>query len=74
MISTEVIEKMRSLNLDDKVNLLDILWEDISGQLMSEEIPQSHLDELEKRLHLIDSGNETFDTWDNVKNRILHAK
>lgn len=59
------------LSLPDRLRLVEAIWDSIAAEASSLDIPQSHKDELDRRLADDDANPETGIPWPEVKRRLL---
>lgn len=67
------IEQIRQLSLQEKLLMMETLWEDISREEDQLEMPQWHKELLDERERLIASGEARFIDWGDAKKRIRQA-
>ena len=60
-----------SLNTEERLELIEALWESLGDERDRLPVPESHKRILDKRLDEIDSGDDDGIPWDEVKTRIL---
>ena len=65
------IEELNKLPLKEKIKLVQQLWENIAKEQSYDKLPEDHKKFLNERLAKIKSGNATFKTWTEVKNKYL---
>ena len=70
MNSTD-INKILRLSRKDKIKLLQTLWNDIAKEQKKTDIPQEHLEILDKRIQKLERGKMKFRNWDEVKKKYL---
>ena len=74
MTATALLEfrdRIASLSSDEKLQLLEVLWEEVSRNERNFESPAWHAEELRKTEERVAAGLETFHDWDDVKARLL---
>jgi hypothetical protein len=67
------IEQVRQLPLHEKLLIMEAIWEDISREEASLEVPQWHKDILDERELLIAEGGAEFIDWEDAKKQIKRA-
>ena len=60
-----------NLSYDHKIELMEILRENISEEFAKQSIPGWHQEILEERLRLKEEGKETYEPWEDVRKEIL---
>ena len=58
------------LGVDERLDLIEAIWDSLSDDPDQIPVPDSHKAELDKRLDRIDDGDDTGIPWDEVLNRI----
>jgi len=66
-------QDVAQLPLDEKLTLMETLWEEISRIDENVEVPQWHRDVLDERELKIHSGEAKFLPWDDAKRQIDEA-
>ena len=61
------VGEILKLSKDEKVQLIDVIWESIESGHKEIPIPEWQIEEINKRLANIDSGKSKSYTWDEVK-------
>jgi len=61
------VGEILKLSKDEKVQLIDVIWESIESGHKEIPIPEWQFEEINKRLANIDSGKSKSSTWDEVK-------
>ena len=64
-------QRIVSLSSDEKLQLLEVLWDEISRDDRGYESPAWHVEELQKTEARLAAGQETLHDWDDVKARLL---
>ncbi len=62
-----------NLSVEEKLQLIDGLWESLAGSVDKMPIPESHEAELERREQRIAEGKSTFSDWTEARERIFSA-
>ncbi len=74
MTATALLEfkqRVIALSSDEKLQLLEVLWEEISRDDQRYASPAWHLEELAKTEARLTAGQETVHDWDEVKANLL---
>ena len=58
------------LSLGDRMVLVEEIWDSIAAESASLEVPQSHKEELDRRLADFDSDPHSGSSWEDVENRL----
>lgn len=64
------IAEIRKLPVKEKLQIMEVLWEDLRSQTENEPIPEWHKKILDDRQKEIDAGREEILDWDKVKDSI----
>lgn len=64
------LSELRDLPLDEKMRMMEALWDGISPQEVNLEVPQWHKDILDQRQQLIQEGKAKFIDWEIAKQQI----
>lgn len=72
-MTTAQREDIRQMPLQQKVELLEVVWSELSSVPDSVEVPQWHRDILDEREKLAQRGSATFIDWDLAKEQIEHS-
>ena len=67
------IESVRNLPLHEKLQVLEAIWDDLTGEASPLEIPDWHRDILDERAAMVLDGKAKFLDWDVVKQRLIEA-
>jgi len=62
---------IQSLTTNEKLTLMDRLWDELSKQPEEIEVPERHFQILEERQRKLDAGETSFVPWEEAKGRIL---
>ena len=68
-----VIEQIHQLPLREKLLAMEAIWNDISREEVTLEVPQWHKDILDERERLIAEGKAQFIDWEDAKKQIKQA-
>jgi putative addiction module component (TIGR02574 family) len=66
-MSQSKLQELLNLNRDDKIELVQLLWDNISQDAEFINLHPSQIEELDKRLKKINNGKAVFKSWDEVK-------
>ena len=58
------------LSLEEKLQIMEALWEDLRSRAEDMPVPQWHKDVLDTRERMIETGEASFEDWDSAKKRI----
>ena len=58
------------LSLAERILLVEEIWDSIAAESKALDIPQSHKDELDRRLAARDANPESGSRWESVKTRL----
>lgn len=58
------------LSVDDRIRLVEDIWDSIADSVQSMDVPQSHKEELERRLAAMQADPHAGSTWEDVKARL----
>ena len=58
------------LSLEEKLEIMEALWQDLRRNTNHVPVPQWHKDVLDKREQMIETSEANFDDWDSAKKRI----
>jgi putative addiction module component (TIGR02574 family) len=59
------------LSVGDRIQLVEEIWESILDDSETMELPQSHRDELDRRLEAREANPQGGSTWDEVRARLM---
>ena len=63
------MSELHKLSIQDKIKLVQSLWDDIAAEQSIETLPAEHKRILEERLRVINSGKAKFKPWSEVQNK-----
>ena len=72
-MTTAQLEDIRQMPLHAKVELMEVLWNEISSVTAEVDVPQWHQDLLDERENLIQRGEAAFIDWNVAKAQIEHS-
>ena len=58
------------LSLAERILLVEEIWDSIAAESETLEVPQSHKDELDRRLTARDADQHSGSSWEDVKTRL----
>ena len=64
------LSEIRELSTEEKLQLIEIIWQELSVHEDEIEVPQAHKDLLEKRTEMVKEGKADFLDWKDVKDEI----
>jgi putative addiction module component (TIGR02574 family) len=59
------------LSVSERIRLVEEIWDSIADEADSLEIPQSHKDELDRRLEAYERDPRAGSSWEEVKARLI---
>jgi len=62
---------LSQLSFEQKLNLMEVIWDDISKDESKFQSPDWHIEILIKRENLVKENNAKFSDWGDAKERIL---
>ena len=63
------LQEILNLSRDEKIELVQTLWDNIAEDLDKVDVPKEHIVELEKRLKNIEDGSAKFISWEDVQKK-----
>ena len=64
------IDEIAALSVDQRLELVQAIWDTIADDAAGLEVPQSHIDELDRRLAAYEADPHAGSTWAEVKARL----
>lgn len=64
------VAEIRRLPLDQKLEIMEALWEDLRSHVQQSPVPDWHKNTLDQRRKALEEGREKVLNWDDVKNQI----
>jgi putative addiction module component (TIGR02574 family) len=61
------------LSLDDRMQLVEEIWDSIVDESANLELPLSHRDEIDRRLEARNANPQAGSSWDVVRTRLLKS-
>jgi putative addiction module component (TIGR02574 family) len=69
-MSGTTLKELLELPADDRFTLIEALWDSLAQAPESVPIPQWHLDELDRRLRELDSGEVETHLWPSLRDTL----
>jgi len=66
-------EEIKRLSIEQKIQMMEALWEDLRGRFERSEIPESVKRLLDERRERVRSGQAQLRDWDSVKGTLGRA-
>ena len=66
-------EEIKRLSIEQKIQMMEALWEDLRGRFERSEIPESVKRLLDERRERVRSGHAQLRDWDSVKGTLGRA-
>lgn len=63
------LQEILNLSIDEKIELVQTLWNNITEDKDIPDVPEEHILELKKRLKKIDDGTAKFISWEDVQKK-----
>jgi len=73
MCCMTALEEIHRMPLREKLLLMEAIWDDISREEQSLDMPQWHKETLDERERLIEEGKAKFIDWEEAKKQIKEA-
>lgn len=67
------LAEIQNLPFQEKLRMMEALWDGIAPQEALLEVPQWHKDLLDEREQLIQAGKATFTDWETAKQQIKNT-
>jgi putative addiction module component (TIGR02574 family) len=61
------IAELKKLPLNEKLQIIEVLWEDLRNQEEAVPVPEWHKKILDERLKAVEEGREEILEWDDIK-------
>jgi|LakMenE18May11ns_1017448.scaffolds.fasta_scaffold8812946_1 hypothetical protein len=68
-MSTDILDSLKLLSLADKLEVAQILWEDIVEKQDMVSVPKEHEVVLDERLMKIEDGKTSFNKWSSIRSK-----
>lgn len=65
------VSEILNLPLKEKFHIMELLWDDMRGEIDAAEVPQEHRELLDSRRARIERGEARLLDWDRVKNKFV---
>jgi putative addiction module component (TIGR02574 family) len=65
------ISQLQKLSFNEKIEVIQILWDDIAKEHEKLHIPDEHIKILEERLKIIGKGKAKFRSWESIRAKYL---
>ena len=66
-MSQKQIQELLKLSIDEKIELVQLLWDEIAREQVYSNLTQNQMDELSNRLERINTGKAIFKSWDEIR-------
>ena len=70
MTRSALLEEASRLEVAERIELVEAIWESLSADLHSQPVPTAHREELDRRLADFDAHPDTGSSWDEVRARL----
>lgn len=70
-MNTLQITSFKNSALMKKIELIQILWDDIAKEQDKLDIPEEHIKILEERLKIIGKGEAKYRSWESIRTKYL---
>jgi putative addiction module component (TIGR02574 family) len=64
-------EELREMSVEDRLQLLDAVWDSFDGDPLDLPLPESHKRELDRRMAYEEANSNSGVSWETVKNRLM---
>jgi hypothetical protein len=68
-MSTDILDSLKLLSVADKLEVAQILWEDIVEKQDIVSVPKEHEVVLDERLMKIEDGKTSFNKWSSISSK-----
>jgi hypothetical protein len=68
-MSTDILDSLKLLSVADKLEVAQILWEDIVEKQDMVSVPKEHEVVLDERLMKIEDGKTSFNKWSSIRSK-----
>lgn len=65
------IHQIQKLSFNEKIELIQILWDDIAREQEKLDVPEEHIKMLEERLKIIGKGEAKYRSWESIRAKYL---
>jgi putative addiction module component (TIGR02574 family) len=66
-----LIKKLSRLNKNEKIILVEALWDSIASDPEQVDVPEPHISNLEERLQTLDKDTANGKSWDKIREKYL---
>jgi putative addiction module component (TIGR02574 family) len=70
-MNTLQINQLQKLSFNEKIELIQILWDDIAREQEKLDVPEEHIKILEERLKIIGKGEAKYRSWESIRAKYL---
>ncbi len=67
------VADLKEMSLEEKLTLMELIWQDISADEKQISVPESHKEQLDKRAQMVREGKAKFIDWKQAKKEINKA-
>lgn len=71
IMNKENIKLLQGLSKEEKLDIVQLLWDDIANEPNNVEIPPEHKKIIEDRLNMVEEGNASFRSWNDIKKKYV---
>ena len=64
------LTEIRKLPVKEKLQIMEVLWEDLRSQVQEEPVPEWHKELLDNRRKAVEAGREKVLDWDQIKDSL----
>ena len=68
-MSNQQLNELHKLSQQEKIQLVQLLWEDIASEQNYTDLPEEHKKILDKRLEKILNGTAKFRSWEEIQKK-----
>ena len=65
------IKLLQGLSKEEKLDIVQMLWDDIASDPDSIAIPSEHIKIVKERLSFVEEGNASYRPWEEVKRKYI---
>jgi putative addiction module component (TIGR02574 family) len=73
-MNTTQINEILKLDIKDRINLVEIIWDSLADSSEKFELTESQKDELDKRLNEYNENTEQGISWDELAGKLKNGK
>jgi putative addiction module component (TIGR02574 family) len=70
MVETALLERIKKMSVEDRIRIVDEIWDSISPPVERLELTHVQKAELDRRVKAHRGHAKTFDTWETVRARL----